>query len=135
EGRHDSRRQHFARDISPTISPGYTEFKRTVHRQGGRVRVPLCAPVAQLDRASGYEPEGRMFESCRAHHLLTRYNEFLFQRFRPRLTASCVNSFQSMVLLFIQAAFFGMTSRSITALSMESRSKRFWMFSQYCADV
>ncbi len=28
----------------------------------------LRAPVAQLDRASGYEPEGRMFESCRAHH-------------------------------------------------------------------
>ena len=26
------------------------------------------APVAQLDRASGYEPEGRTFESCRAHH-------------------------------------------------------------------
>ena len=36
----------------------------------GRVEeVPRkCAPVAQLDRASGYEPEGRMFESCRAHH-------------------------------------------------------------------
>ncbi|SRR6266403_6406569 len=28
------------------------------------------APVAQLDRASGYEPEGREFESLRAHHLL-----------------------------------------------------------------
>ncbi len=27
------------------------------------------APVAQLDRASGYEPEGRVFESPRAHHL------------------------------------------------------------------
>jgi hypothetical protein len=27
-----------------------------------------CAPVAQLDRASGYEPEGRQFESVRAHH-------------------------------------------------------------------
>ena len=27
------------------------------------------APVAQLDRASGYEPEGRMFESCRSNHL------------------------------------------------------------------
>jgi hypothetical protein len=26
------------------------------------------APVAQLDRASDYESEGRMFESCRAHH-------------------------------------------------------------------
>ena len=30
--------------------------------------IPPEAPVAQLDRASGYEPEGRMFESCRAHH-------------------------------------------------------------------
>ena len=32
-------------------------------------RSKLRAPVAQLDRASGYEPEGRMFESCRAHHI------------------------------------------------------------------
>jgi hypothetical protein len=28
----------------------------------------MTAPVAQLDRASGYEPEGRVFESLRAHH-------------------------------------------------------------------
>ena len=27
-----------------------------------------CAPVAQLDRAPGYEPVGRRFESFRAHH-------------------------------------------------------------------
>ena len=27
------------------------------------------APVAQLDRAPGYEPGGRTFESCRARHL------------------------------------------------------------------
>jgi hypothetical protein len=26
------------------------------------------APVAQLDRASGFEPAGRRFNSCRAHH-------------------------------------------------------------------
>src|SRR4051812_17078951 len=26
------------------------------------------APLAQLDRASGYEPGGRRFESCRARH-------------------------------------------------------------------
>jgi hypothetical protein len=26
------------------------------------------APVAQLDRAFGYEPKGRKFDSCRAHH-------------------------------------------------------------------
>ena len=42
------------------------------------VRSSLCncysgkpAPLAQLDRASGYEPEGREFESLRAHHLTT----------------------------------------------------------------
>ena len=28
-----------------------------------------CAPVAQLDRASGYEPEGREFESPRARQI------------------------------------------------------------------
>ena len=41
-----------------------------------RVRIPLSppvessdnAPVAQLDRVSGYEPEGREFESLRARH-------------------------------------------------------------------
>ena len=27
-----------------------------------------CAPVAQLDRATGYEPVGRRFDSFRAHH-------------------------------------------------------------------
>ncbi len=29
---------------------------------------PLCAPVAQLDRASDYESEGQEFESLRARH-------------------------------------------------------------------
>ena len=28
-----------------------------------------CAPVAQLDRVSGYEPGGRRFESFRARHI------------------------------------------------------------------
>jgi hypothetical protein len=28
------------------------------------------APVAQLDRAFGYEPKGRTFESCRAHNII-----------------------------------------------------------------
>ena len=31
-------------------------------------RVKFDAPLAQLDRASGYEPEGREFESLRARH-------------------------------------------------------------------
>ena len=29
------------------------------------------APVAQLDRAPGFEPVGRRFESCRARHALS----------------------------------------------------------------
>ena len=32
------------------------------------VFLSVTAPVAQLDRASGFEPEGREFESLRAHH-------------------------------------------------------------------
>jgi hypothetical protein len=34
----------------------------------GKVLTLQCAPVAQLDRVSDYESEGRKFESCRAHH-------------------------------------------------------------------
>ena len=31
----------------------------------------VCAPLAQMDRASGYEPGGRRFESCRARQILS----------------------------------------------------------------
>src|SRR6185312_16808397 len=41
------------------------------------------APVAQLDRASGYEPEGRVFESLRAHH-----SEYLRHQASPELNPS-----------------------------------------------
>src|SRR5712671_1982694 len=34
------------------------------------VHLPPAAPVAQLDRASGFEPEGREFESLRARYFL-----------------------------------------------------------------
>ena len=43
--------------------------KTVAGRVKWRSRFYQSAPVAQLDRVSGYEPEGRMFESCRAHHL------------------------------------------------------------------
>src|SRR5215471_12699488 len=33
------------------------------------------APVAQLDRASGYEPEGREFESLRAHQRINLFKQ------------------------------------------------------------
>jgi hypothetical protein len=35
----------------------------------GAARFLPLAPVAQLDRANGYEPLGREFESLRAHHI------------------------------------------------------------------
>ena len=38
-----------------------------------------CASLAQLDRAFGYEPEGRGFESRRAYHFL----------FFVNITAAC----------------------------------------------
>ena len=40
-----------------------------------------AAPLAQLDRASGYEPEGREFESLRARHFFIR---FLVKAFPPQ---------------------------------------------------
>ena len=35
------------------------------------------APVAQLDRASGYEPEGREFESLRAHNFSAMFQVYV----------------------------------------------------------
>ena len=35
----------------------------------------VCAPIAQLDRASGYEPGGRKFESCWAHQNCHPFND------------------------------------------------------------
>src|SRR5262245_15702745 len=50
-----------ARFIAPDCSGG--------KKANGKMKAfPPHAPVAQLDRASGYEPEGRVFESLRAHH-------------------------------------------------------------------
>ena len=41
-------------------------------RSGVVKRSGFGAPVAQLDRVSGFEPEGCRFESCRARHLMFR---------------------------------------------------------------
>ena len=41
---------------------------------------PLCAPVAQLDRASDYESEGRTFESFRAR----QFSQYLNSDFSPK---------------------------------------------------
>jgi hypothetical protein len=44
-----------------------------IRRHGGSKKTrPPIAPLAQLDRASGYEPGGRRFESCRARHFFLK---------------------------------------------------------------
>ena len=37
----------------------------------------LSAPVAQLDRACGYEPQGREFESLRARQSLYNNTDYI----------------------------------------------------------
>src|SRR5438045_4678288 len=46
---------------------GATHLRGAKRLLSARLR---CAPVAQLDRASDYESEGRTFESFRARHFL-----------------------------------------------------------------
>ena len=41
-----------------------------LYRNLSVLHLQFGAPVAQLDRASGYEPEGRRFDSSRARHSL-----------------------------------------------------------------
>src|SRR5260370_7653137 len=41
-----------------------------------RIKHNRCAPVAQLDRASAFEAEGREFESLRARHFPTKNDIF-----------------------------------------------------------
>src|SRR5262249_52189862 len=58
----------------PTTYVLYSVVPATRQKVARNARPPTAsraqpkAPIAQLDRASGYEPGGRTFESCWAHH-------------------------------------------------------------------
>jgi len=54
------------------VHPLHLAFGAQLARES--VHLALAAPVAQLDRASGFEPEGREFESLRARETLQRLN-------------------------------------------------------------
>jgi hypothetical protein len=57
--------------MTPTIKEaeiGKGAMSQALDRTKREVLVIRHAPVAQLDRASGFEPAGRRFNSCRAHH-------------------------------------------------------------------
>jgi hypothetical protein len=56
--------------MTPTIKEaeiGKGAMSQALDRTKREVLVIRHAPVAQLDRASGFEPAGRRFNSCRAH--------------------------------------------------------------------
>src|SRR6266550_2647143 len=49
-------------------------------RAAAKYAIPQPAPIAQLDRASDYESEGRVFESPWAHSgILRRYTALYYQ--------------------------------------------------------
>ena len=58
------------------------------------------APVAQLDRVSGYEPEGRRFNSFRAHHLLIIHKNF------KKLATNKINYPPSKILELAKLSFY-----------------------------
>ena len=61
-------------------------------------KILFVGPVAQLDRANGYEPLGREFESLRAHHFPWPRELKLASR-DPRIYAA-INGRSSTVRLF-----------------------------------
>ena len=68
------------------------------------------APLAQLDRASGYEPEGREFESLRAHHLYSSDPAKLFAMKKNILRAVIEVGF--IIFLFYSNLLMGEFERS-----------------------
>ena len=66
--------------IRPIADAPWPELRRTAGT--ATVEISAVAPVAQLDRASGYEPEGRQFESVRAHHINQELAESLSLKLR-----------------------------------------------------
>ena len=50
-----------------------------------RVTALKCAPIAQLDRASGYGPEGLGFKSLWVYHFFCQYSGVLSQNSTHRL--------------------------------------------------
>src|SRR5215831_6499573 len=87
----------------------HSDKSRRANARGRRVTLGISprwkAPLAQLDRASGYEPEGREFESLRAHHIFPLDHSHLQFIVKPSLagnTGEQVKGFQ----LKTQTSFF-----------------------------
>src|SRR5687767_1270404 len=78
------------------------------------------APIAQLDRASGYEPGGRTFESCWAHQLL--------QRLTASSAAACCATVDDFVDVASAAVFSARRTSSYTTRFGAASS----LFTQTC---
>ena len=68
------------------------------------------APVAQLDRAAGFEPVGREFESLRARHILKRL-AFQFTFIDSGLVATLVATGESAASILAAVSRFVSSSR------------------------
>ena len=62
---------HECRCVSRDKTPCFPALIPTLRSIRYNQNTPIFAPLAQLDRASGYEPEGREFESLRARHFFS----------------------------------------------------------------
>ena len=60
------------RSVGVRVSPRAPSFELRF-KTGMNLSFQCCAPVAQLDRASGYGPEGCRFESYRVHHFYFKF--------------------------------------------------------------
>ena len=65
-------------------------------RSGVRVLLRILASVAQLHRASGFEPEGRRLESCQGYQ--KGWPSGLRRQFAKLLTDNTVRGFESLIL-------------------------------------
>ena len=67
-------REYGAKSLIEGSNPSLSEMKMNNGKIFKRI-----APVAQLDRVSGYELEGREFESLRAHQIKRGFGLFFFK--------------------------------------------------------
>src|SRR5579864_1125658 len=99
---------------------------------------PLCkltyvlfrAPLAQLDRASGYEPEGREFESLRARHL---FNPILDWRLSKSTNCPCsVRVFPKTPLpsMSVTGLFRQLLPRGLRTYPRSREARALWLHPQ-----
>jgi hypothetical protein len=87
---------------------------------GGATSLLQCGPVAQLDRASDYESEGRAFESLRVRQKIPKKNKAL----RIHLKCAASRSWIDCLSISRFTGFFGILERKRRDQSVPERFDR-----------